>query len=99
MSTGGPDRLVYMANQIAGFFASQPGDAQALRTADHLHAFWDPMMKRRIAEHAAQGGQGLSPLALEAVRQLATRSSTSVEQALERAGESSPGHDPGDDAG
>ena len=36
MSGGTTDKLVYMANQIADFFKSQPGDAAALRIADHL---------------------------------------------------------------
>jgi formate dehydrogenase subunit delta len=99
VSTAGPERLIYMANQIAAFFASQPGEGQALRAADHLQAFWDPTMRRRIVEHAAHGGEGLSPLAREAVGQLASRNPKSVEQGLARAGESSPGRQPGDDAG
>ena len=100
MSAGSADKLVYMANQIAGFFASQRGeDTRALKVADHLNAFWEPAMRRRILEHLEGGGEGLSPLAADAVRLLRSKSSSGVERALHRAGQHSPGHDPGDDAG
>jgi formate dehydrogenase subunit delta len=62
------DRLVKMANQIATFFATQPGDEAARATAEHIRAFWDPRMRAGIAEHAAAGGEGLAPVALAAVR-------------------------------
>ena len=63
-------RLVTMANQIATFFATQPGDP-AKATADHLKSFWDPRMRKAIAAHVAADGAGLDPVALAAVRQLA----------------------------
>ena len=61
------DRLVKMANQIASFFASQPGD-QAAATAEHIRAFWDPRMRQGIASHLGAGGEGLDPVALAAVK-------------------------------
>jgi formate dehydrogenase subunit delta len=65
-------RLVYMANQIAGFFAGDAKDKAAAATADHLHKFWDPRMRRQILEHLAQHkGEGLNPVALAAVQSLA----------------------------
>jgi formate dehydrogenase subunit delta len=64
------DRLVYMANQIGKFFASQGADEAVAGTADHLHKFWDPRMRKMILDHAAQGGAGLDPLVKQAVEQL-----------------------------
>ena len=63
------DRLTKMANQIAGFFDTQPGDA-AKGTADHLNSFWDPRMRKSIVAHLQAGGQGLEPTAMAAVRLL-----------------------------
>ena len=65
-----PDRLVYMANQIGKFFASQRGQNPAIGIADHLRKFWDPRMRNAIMAHAADGGTGLDPVVLEAVRTL-----------------------------
>jgi formate dehydrogenase subunit delta len=78
MSRAGPDdhitttpaeRLVYMANQIAGFFASQGGDAAA-GAAQHIADFWDPRMRAQIRAHLADGGEGLAPVARAAVAAL-----------------------------
>ena len=61
------DKLVMMANQIARFFAAQ-GEARAVpQIADHVEKYWDPRMRREIAEHIARGGAGLEQLALAAV--------------------------------
>ena len=68
----GPVKLVAMANQIAAFFATQPGDARAAEVAGHLKAFWEPRMLRALQAHAEAGGTGLSPLALEAAALLRT---------------------------
>ena len=65
-----PDRLVMMANQIAKFFEAQ-GEARAVpQIANHIQQFWDPRMRRGIALHVEQGGSGLDPLALAAIKQL-----------------------------
>lgn len=66
----GPDALVRMANQIADFFKSQPEEKAAAAIADHIRKFWDPRMRRSLAEHLAAGGEGLKPLALKGVMQL-----------------------------
>lgn len=58
-----PEKLVRMANQIAVFFASQPGEDQADRVAQHLRDYWDPRMRARIAELVDDPASGLSPLA------------------------------------
>ena len=43
-----PDKLVYMANQIGKFFASQGPDKAATAIAEHLRKFWDPRMRTAI---------------------------------------------------
>jgi formate dehydrogenase subunit delta len=65
-----PDKLVYMANQIGKFFASQRDDQAAAGIADHLQKYWDPRMRATIVDHLAHGGQGLDPLVRDAVEQL-----------------------------
>jgi formate dehydrogenase subunit delta len=64
-----PEKLVYMANHIGKFFASQ-GDGAVAGIADHLEKYWDPRMRATILEHLAHGGHGLDPLARAAVEQL-----------------------------
>jgi formate dehydrogenase subunit delta len=65
-----PERLVYMANQIGKFFASQGEDKAAAAIADHLVKFWEPRMRAAIRAHAAVGGDGLDPLVRAAVERL-----------------------------
>ena len=62
--------MLRMANQIATFFASQPGQAQAAEVAGHLKAFWEPRMLQALYAHVDAGGEGLSPLVLSAVERL-----------------------------
>ena len=65
-----PQRLVYMANQIAHAFRSK-GEARAVAdTADHLRKFWDPRMRREILAILEAGGAGLESVARAAVEQL-----------------------------
>jgi formate dehydrogenase subunit delta len=56
-----PDKLVYMANQIGKFFASQGPDKAAAAVAEHIAKFWDPHMRATILAHLAAGGAGLDP--------------------------------------
>jgi len=55
------DKLVYMANQIGKFFASQGEAAAVAGTAEHIRKFWDPRMRTAIVAHLAAGGAGLDP--------------------------------------
>jgi len=64
------DRLVTMANQIAGFFAAYPEERAIAATADHMRQFWDPRMRADLARIAAEVESGLSPVALAAARSL-----------------------------
>lgn len=65
-----PEKMVYMANQIAVFFRSQPGDDQAEKIALHLRDFWEPRMREQLRRHAAEGGAGLDELVLRAVEKI-----------------------------
>ena len=69
-AAAGAAKLVRMANQIATFFASQPGDVQAAEVAGHLKAFWEPRMIRALLRHLDEGGAGLTPLAREGAERL-----------------------------
>lgn len=68
-----PDKLVYMANQIGKFFRSQGEEAAVKGTAEHLKKFWDPRMRAAILRHLAEGGEGLEPVARQAVETLQAR--------------------------
>lgn len=63
-------KLVYMANQIAKFFAHEGEERGAADVAEHLRQFWDPRMRHAILAHLAAGGAGLLPMARAAVMQL-----------------------------
>jgi formate dehydrogenase subunit delta len=67
-----PDRLIYMANQIGKFFASQGHDKAVPGIAEHIRKFWDPRMRTAILGHLNAGGTGLDPdvrAAVEALKQ------------------------------
>jgi formate dehydrogenase subunit delta len=65
------EKLVYMANQIAKYFASQGLEQAVSGTADHIKKFWDPRMRAAIFAHLETGGAGLDPVARRAVEDLA----------------------------
>ena len=65
-----PERLVYMANQIGRFFATQGEDQAVAGTLDHLRQFWDPHMREEIVAYAKAGGEGLDPNVRAAVERL-----------------------------
>lgn len=62
--------IIRMANQIAANLAVHPHDEAVAEIAGHIASFWDPRMRRRLAEHVAAGGEGLTALALDAARSL-----------------------------
>ncbi len=61
---------VRLVNDIARQFAHLDHEAALAAINDHLDRFWDPRMRARLRGHAAAGGQGLHPLALDAARRL-----------------------------
>jgi formate dehydrogenase subunit delta len=62
--------MVTMANQIATFFKTQPGDDQADRVAGHIRDFWEPRMREKLQAYIAEGGKGLDALVLSAARKI-----------------------------
>jgi formate dehydrogenase subunit delta len=63
-------KLVYMANQIATFFASRPEQEAVTEIADHLRKFWEPRMRKKILAYQQSGGAGLSNRANLAIMNL-----------------------------
>ncbi len=61
------DKLVRMANQIAGFFRSYPDDEAVAGIQKHIVAFWTPKMRRALETYGPSEGSGLDPLALKAI--------------------------------
>ncbi|WP_113178246.1 formate dehydrogenase subunit delta [Rhizobium sp.] len=79
MSHGTHDKLVYMANQIAGFFATQPEAEAAQGVASHINKFWEPRMRRQLFEILEQDANGLSPLVLQAMPSIRRPSAASTD--------------------
>jgi formate dehydrogenase subunit delta len=63
-------KLIYMANQIARFFAGQSHDEAVGGIENHLRKYWDPRMRTKLLGLIAAGGDGLDPLAREAADRL-----------------------------
>ncbi|MDP2699962.1 formate dehydrogenase subunit delta [Thalassospira sp.] len=61
-----PEKLVYMANQIATFFKSQPGDGAIDGVAQHISDFWEPRMRAQLFDLIAQGRGGFDPMVIKA---------------------------------
>lgn len=61
-----PDKLIYMANQIATFFDSKPHAEGVKGVADHINAFWEPRMRRQLFLLLDSGSAGFKSLLLEA---------------------------------
>ena len=63
------DNLIRMANRIGDFFDSMPCREEALTgISEHIRKFWEPRMRRELMAHlAATGGEGLSPILVDAL--------------------------------
>lgn len=66
MSHDTQSKLVYMANQIATFFKTQPESEAAQGVATHINKFWEPRMRRQLFEIMEREGNCLSPLVVQA---------------------------------
>ncbi|MGI3168048.1 formate dehydrogenase subunit delta [Pseudooceanicola sp. C21-150M6] len=71
-----PEKMVTMANQIATFFASQPGDDGPERIAAHINDFWEPRMRRQLLDYLETNGTGLHDLVRAALPHIARPSET-----------------------
>ncbi|WP_424988159.1 formate dehydrogenase subunit delta [Microbulbifer sp. S227A] len=63
-----PDKMIRMANQIATFFKTQPGQDAPAMVAAHISDFWEPRMRAQLRAHAEAGGAGLDDVVLSALR-------------------------------
>lgn len=61
-----PEKLIYMANQIAQFMESKKHDEGVALLASHINDFWEPRMRRQFFELLDAGGKGFRPLVIEA---------------------------------
>ncbi|MEQ1557421.1 MAG: formate dehydrogenase subunit delta [Methyloglobulus sp.] len=66
------EKLLSMANDIANFFnAESDKDIAAEGVKKHILRSWDPRMRKAIIQHyTAANGEGLSPLAGNAIKKL-----------------------------
>jgi formate dehydrogenase subunit delta len=55
--------IIRMINQIADFFRSYPGEEAEKGVELHIRDFWDPRMRRELADILDKGGEELSDLA------------------------------------
>jgi formate dehydrogenase subunit delta len=56
--------LIRMANQIADFYKPYPQEEAVAGIADHIRSFWEPRMRKGLAELVASGGGELNDRAL-----------------------------------
>ena len=61
------DKLISMANQMAGFFNTQRGDDQAERLAAHINDFWAPEMRAQLIGQLEADDTCAEPLVRAAV--------------------------------
>jgi formate dehydrogenase subunit delta len=59
-----------MANQIATAFQAYPEEQAVKETANHIKSFWDPRMRKQLAEVIAKDTGALNPIALAAGKKL-----------------------------
>lgn len=59
-----------MANQIAIAFQAYPEEQAIKETANHIKSFWDPRMRKHLAELIAKDQSALNPIALAAGKKL-----------------------------
>lgn len=62
-----PEKMVRMANQIATFFKTQPGEDAPARVAAHINDFWEPRMRSQLRTYVKTGGTGLDEIVLKAI--------------------------------
>ncbi|MBD1549444.1 formate dehydrogenase subunit delta [Roseibium aggregatum] len=61
-----PDKLAYMANQIANFFRTRPHEEALAGIADHISSFWEPRMRAQFFELLKTDEDKFDPLVREA---------------------------------
>jgi formate dehydrogenase subunit delta len=64
-----PEKLVFMANQIAGFFKAYPEEDAVIGVRDHIKSFWTPGMRRTLQTRLQGDASGLEHLVVVAMTQ------------------------------
>jgi formate dehydrogenase subunit delta len=59
-----------MANQIATAFAAYPEEQAVKETANHIKSYWDPRMRKQLAEVMTKEASALNPVAFAAGKRL-----------------------------
>ena len=85
MSRGTPERLAYMANQIAANLAREADPVAA--TADHIASFWTPAMYDRLID---AGVSNLDDTARAAMELLAGQRGRALRERPDEAGTREP---------
>ncbi len=73
-----PEKLVYMANQIAKFFAHKNDEEAIAGIAEHINSFWEKRMLMEIYAYLDADGTGLDDRAKQALQRLKLASPVSV---------------------
>jgi formate dehydrogenase subunit delta len=60
--------LIQMANQVTAFWSVYPKGEALESIARHIHSSWEPRMRDEMKAIIDEGGQGLSPLFIEAMK-------------------------------
>ena len=63
--------MVHDANGIALYFATYPHEEAVAGIAKHIAMYWERRMRNQIEQYVADGGKGLHPLVLDALKRLA----------------------------
>lgn len=61
-----PEKLAYMANQIAGFFKTRSHEEAVAGIADHITSFWEPRMRAQFFDLLKTDKDKFDPLVQEA---------------------------------
>ena len=59
--------MIRMANQIAAYFEAYPRTEALDGIAAHIKSFWNPRMRKQLAEYIDAGAEGLSPMVTAAL--------------------------------
>ena len=61
-----PDKLIYMANQIARSFKSRARSEAITATAEHISNFWEPRMRAQLFELMDENSSRFDAILLDA---------------------------------
>lgn len=78
MSHDTSEDLARMINQIADFFRPYPESEAEQGIELHIRDFWEPRMRRELAQFLARGGPGLTPLARAGAARVFTTSAPTL---------------------